>query len=86
MTLSDMTELMPSCDNSLAMSAAFGAVSALTGLDRVLPLPAEVHWAAAGGLADVYCKGWANVTLDADSLQCATAGFVGGMVVKYVVG
>ena len=69
----------PSCDNRRAYSALFGAVSAVTGLDRMFPAPPMVHWAIAGGLADASCSGFTMPEIDEKLFECSIFGMLGGM-------
>lgn len=68
----------PSCENRPALAFAYGAVSHLTGLDRLLPAPPAVHWAVAGTGADYQCRGSFN--MDKELAMCMAGGFGGGYI------
>lgn len=70
------------CNNSQMFAAGSGFGVAYLQLDRVLPLPPEVHWTAAG-IASVYlCKqGTGDFSLTSqDTMMAAALGFAGGMI------
>jgi hypothetical protein len=70
----------PGCDPAslTALAVATGAAARLTTLDLALPLPAAVHWAAAGVAADAYCLSGMPTMSDYTLLYCAAGGVVGG--------
>ena len=83
-----------SCNTPRVNSVTAGAFTAVTGLDRVFPLPAFVHWFLAGALTDIYCwwpvfgsckKGGVNLHRDAyQPLYCGAGGVMGGAAVKTI--
>ena len=72
--------ITPSCENPYK-SAMAGAVVALTGLDRLLPLPPVIHHAVAGILVDYYCG--AAVGMNSEAAYSALYG-VGGATIASV--
>ena len=71
------------CANQRYMAGAAGFVTAITGLDRLLPLPPVVHYAVAGAATDAYCQG--TVELNQQLAMCAVGGIIGGVVGSFLV-
>jgi hypothetical protein len=86
----DIKQYYPSCassSNRLGLSAAYGAVVSVVGLDRVfggLGAPPAVHWALAGVAADYQCKG--VIAPDRQTAMNAAAGYGGGFVASMLFG
>ena len=76
----------PSCENRSALAVGYGALSRVTGLDGLLRgfgAPAGVHWALAGGAADLQCRG---MIADKHLAMCMAGGYVGGMIGGMILG
>ena len=72
MTLGDI------CAYPKSLAAGSAALTRVTGLDRLLPLPPAVHHGVAGLVSKSYCSGWAMPAMDADTAMTVAAGVVGG--------
>jgi len=78
---------VPSCGNQRILSATYGAVSHLTGLDNILGgvgAPQAVHWMLVGGLADYQCRG--KFTADQQLAMNMAAGYGGGIAATMLFG
>lgn len=79
-----MTIGMPSCDNMMYYSMAFGALSNLVMIDQLLPAPPAIHWAAAGAAADYSCRG--GPVFDKEYAMNMAYGYGGGFVMSMITG
>ncbi len=68
----------------LQAAAAYGALMRVTGVDRLFPLPSEVHYALGGVIADYYYDG--RVSMDLDLAYNMAAGVAGGVGTRMVLG
>lgn len=68
----------------LQAAAAYAALMRVTGLDRLFPLPSEVHHALAGVIADYQYDG--GVSMDMDLAKNMTAGIAGGTATRMLLG
>lgn len=88
-----MTDMIgvPSCEKKAMLAATYGAVTRFTGLDLLLVgfgAPSGLHWALAGGVADIQCKHQWKVSmkaLDQDLALCMAAGFGGGYLTSMIM-
>ena len=73
--------ILPKCDGRVKYNAALaGSAAVITGLDGLLPLPAPVHWAAAGYLADRACSGHWPALMDSGGIWWGMGGAMGTIV------
>ena len=88
MTLPAMLTTKPSCaTNRAGLAAAYGAISSVTGLDRLFQgfgAPPLVHWALAGAAADYQCRG--GPVFDQDYAMNMAYGAGGGLAVSFLLG
>ena len=70
--------------SKLQAAAAYGALMRLTGLDRLFPLPVEVHYALGGVIADYQYDG--RVSMDMDMAKNMAAGIAGGAGTRMLLG
>ena len=74
------------CTQKRAASTAAGALVAYQGLDRVLPLPPVVHYAAGGLAVDALCRGQAVLSPSQETLMSAAMGVAGAYLAGYLLG
>jgi hypothetical protein len=68
----------------LQAAAAYAALMRVTGVDRLFPLPSEVHHALAGVIADYQYD--SRVSMDMDLAKCMAAGVAGGVGTRMLLG
>ena len=81
------TWAQPSCKNMRALSATYGAVTHVIGLDRLfvgLGAPPALHWALGGAAADYQCRG--GPVFDQEYAMNMATGYAGGVVAAILTG
>ena len=71
------------CQQKRMGSAAAGAAVSFMGYDTLFPLPPMAHYAAAGMLVDVTCRG-GDISPNQNELLTSAAWGIGGAIVAGV--
>ena len=74
------------CQYKRSVSAGAGALVAYQGLDRLLPLPPIVHYAAGGVAVDALCRGRDVMKPTQEVAISAAAGIAGAYLAGVLLG